>query len=151
MQRDDKAQTLGEAEIEKRVVDLLQELRGLHWRKSPAVALSGGERRRVEIARALATQPRFFLLDDPFAGIDPLTVMEIHRLIGLFKAPGMRVLSSSLTIRKPLAIGAQPCFTTHGLALCQHAAFADDASVVENAKIFKHVLFGDQNTNNERF
>ena len=117
LQRDDKDQPLGEAEIEKRLVDLLQELRVLHLRKSPAVALSGGERRRVEIARALATQPRFILLDEPFAGIDPIAVIEIQRIIGFLKARGIGVLITDHNVRETLGI-------------CDHASIISEGRVL---------------------
>ena len=119
LQRNDKDQPLGEAEIEKRLVDLLQELRVLHLRKSPAVALSGGERRRVEIARALATQPRFILLDEPFAGIDPIAVIEIQRIIGFLKARGIGVLITDHNVRETLGICDHACIISEGRVLAQ--------------------------------
>jgi ABC-type lipopolysaccharide export system ATPase subunit len=69
-----------------------------------APALSGGERRRVEIARALATQPRFILLDEPFAGVDPIAVIEIQRIIGFLKARGIGVLITDHNVRETLGI-----------------------------------------------
>ena len=131
LQRDDKDQPLGEAEIEKRLVDLLQELRVLHLRKSPAVALSGGERRRVEIARALATQPRFILLDEPFAGIDPIAVIEIQRIIGFLKARGIGVLITDHNVRETLAITDRAYILTEGriLASGSSSAMASDPLV----------------------
>ncbi|MCB1997359.1 MAG: LPS export ABC transporter ATP-binding protein, partial [Rhodoferax sp.] len=83
---------LPSAQIEKLLDELLDELSITKLRASPAPALSGGERRRVEIARALATQPRFILLDEPFAGVDPIAVMEIQRIIAFLRARGIGVL-----------------------------------------------------------
>jgi lipopolysaccharide export system ATP-binding protein len=138
LQRDDKDQPLGEAEIGKRLVDLLQELRVLHLRKSPAVALSGGERRRVEIARALATQPRFILLDEPFAGIDPIAVIEIQRIIGFLKARGIGVLITDHNVRETLGICDHACIISEGRVLAQGTPL----EIVENADV-RRVYLGE--------
>jgi lipopolysaccharide export system ATP-binding protein len=96
---------------------LLQELRIEHLRESAALALSGGERRRVEIARALATQPRYILLDEPFAGIDPIAVLEIQRIIGFLKAKGIGVLITDHNVRETLGI-------------CDHASIISEGRVL---------------------
>ena len=138
LQRDDKDQPLDEADIEKRLVDLLQELRVLHLRKSPAVALSGGERRRVEIARALATQPRFILLDEPFAGIDPIAVIEIQRIIGFLKARGIGVLITDHNVRETLGICDHACIISEGRVLAQGTPL----EIIENADV-RRVYLGE--------
>jgi lipopolysaccharide export system ATP-binding protein len=83
---------------------LLDELRIAHLRASPAAALSGGERRRCEIARALAGQPSFMLLDEPFAGIDPLAINDIRELIAYLKTRGIGVLITDHNVRETLEI-----------------------------------------------
>lgn len=83
---------------------LLEELRISHLRASPAVSLSGGERRRVEIARALAGKPSFMLLDEPFAGIDPLAIADIREVIGYLKDRGIGVLITDHNVRETLDI-----------------------------------------------
>ena len=138
LQRDNKDQPLGEAEIEKRLTDLLQELRVLHLRKSPALALSGGERRRVEIARALATQPRFILLDEPFAGVDPIAVIEIQRIIGFLKARGIGVLITDHNVRETLGICDHACIISEGRVLAQGTPL----EIVENADV-RRVYLGE--------
>jgi lipopolysaccharide export system ATP-binding protein len=97
-------QDLSEDAIEERLVQLLQELHISHLRNSPAISLSGGERRRVEIARALATSPRFILLDEPFAGVDPIAVIDIQKIIGFLKARGIGVLITDHNVRETLGI-----------------------------------------------
>jgi len=86
------------------VTAILEELHITHIRKSPAVALSGGERRRVEIARALASEPSFMLLDEPFAGIDPLAIADIREVIGYLKKRGIGILITDHNVRETLDI-----------------------------------------------
>lgn len=86
------------------VTELLQELRIEHLRTSPAVSLSGGERRRVEIARALASEPSFMLLDEPFAGIDPLAIADIREVITYLKGRGIGILITDHNVRETLDI-----------------------------------------------
>ncbi|MDP3871796.1 MAG: LPS export ABC transporter ATP-binding protein [Methyloversatilis sp.] len=88
----------------QRLEELLDELGIAHLRKSAAVALSGGERRRVEIARALATSPRFILLDEPFAGVDPIAVIDIQKTIRFLKERGIGVLITDHNVRETLGI-----------------------------------------------
>ena len=98
---------LSEPKASKRreIVDgLLSELRVDHLKDAPAAALSGGERRRVEIARALATRPSFMLLDEPFAGIDPLAINDIRDLILFLKGKGLGILITDHNVRETLQI-----------------------------------------------
>ena len=97
-------QDLTPQQIEGHLDSLLQELHISHIKDSPAIALSGGERRRVEIARALATNPRFILLDEPFAGVDPIAVLDIQKIIGFLKDRGIGVLITDHNVRETLGI-----------------------------------------------
>ncbi len=90
--------------IERQLETLLDELQIVQIRTSLASTLSGGERRRVEIARALASTPRFILLDEPFAGVDPIAVLEIQRIIRYLKAKGIGVLMTDHNVRETLGI-----------------------------------------------
>ncbi len=91
-------------EIEPRLVELLTDLNIAHLRKHPAQALSGGERRRLEIARALGTRPAFILLDEPFAGVDPIAVLDIQRIIRFLKERSIGVLITDHNVRETLGI-----------------------------------------------
>ena len=89
---------------EARLDELLHELQIAHLRNSPAISLSGGERRRAEIARALATDPQFILLDEPFAGIDPIAVLDIQKIIRFLKDRQIGVLITDHSVRETLGI-----------------------------------------------
>ncbi|HEU4779100.1 MAG TPA: LPS export ABC transporter ATP-binding protein [Steroidobacteraceae bacterium] len=95
---------LDETARQERLEQILGELRIAHVRKSPGMALSGGERRRVEIARALAAEPRFVLLDEPFAGVDPLSVIDIQRIMNELTAKGIGVLITDHNVRETLGV-----------------------------------------------
>jgi lipopolysaccharide export system ATP-binding protein len=103
--------------METRLDGLLQDLHITHIRDSMALSLSGGERRRVEIARALATDPKFILLDEPFAGVDPIAVMDIQTIIQFLKQRGIGVLITDHNVRETLGI-------------CDHAVIISDGAVL---------------------
>jgi lipopolysaccharide export system ATP-binding protein len=104
LQRDAQGKSLSKTAIDQRLEGLLEDLQITHLRTNSALSLSGGERRRVEIARALATNPRFILLDEPFAGIDPIAVIEIQRIVRFLKSRDIGVLITDHNVRETLGI-----------------------------------------------
>jgi lipopolysaccharide export system ATP-binding protein len=107
---------------EARTEELLEELRIAHVRRSIGQALSGGERRRVEIARALAAEPRFILLDEPFAGVDPLSVTDIQRIIQELAAKGIGVLITDHNVRETLGVCNRAYIVDRGTILAAGSA-----------------------------
>ena len=117
LQDGEDGRPLSKPEIERRLNMLLEELQIQHIRTSMAMSLSGGERRRTEIARALAANPRFILLDEPFAGVDPIAVIEIQRIVRFLKDRNIGVLITDHNVRETLAI-------------CDHAYIINEGSVL---------------------
>ncbi|HQU49254.1 MAG TPA: LPS export ABC transporter ATP-binding protein [Casimicrobiaceae bacterium] len=107
--------------IANRLDALLEDLSIAHLADAPAVSLSGGERRRCEIARALATRPRFILLDEPFAGVDPIAVLDIQRIIGFLKERGIGVLITDHNVRETLGICDRAYIINEGSVLASGA------------------------------
>ncbi len=136
LQHDAQGRPLQEAAISRQLDELLAELSIEKLRHAPAPSLSGGERRRVEIARALATQPRFILLDEPFAGVDPIAVIEIQRIIGFLKSRGIGVLITDHNVRETLGICDHAYIISEGRVLAQ----GTPADIVENPDVRKVYL-----------
>jgi lipopolysaccharide export system ATP-binding protein len=127
---------LPEPELNDRLEGLLNELHIGHVRHVNAAALSGGERRRVEIARALATDPRFILLDEPFAGVDPIAVLEIQKIIRFLKERGIGVLITDHNVRETLGICDHAYIISAGRVL----ASGLPAEIVQNESVRKVYL-----------
>ncbi len=113
---------LDRAAREHRLEQLLEELRIGHVRKSLGLSLSGGERRRVEIARALAAEPRFMLLDEPFAGVDPLSVLDIQRIIRELTQRGIGVLITDHNVRETLGVCGRAYIVNQGTVIASGSA-----------------------------
>lgn len=129
---------LSEAEQEKKMEDLLQEFRLTHVRKSEGKALSGGERRRVEIARALATDPAFILLDEPFAGIDPIAVADIQAMIAHLAKRGIGILITDHNVRETLSIVDKAYILAEG-----HILIHGDSETIANDPVARKYYLGD--------
>lgn len=99
--------------------DLLEELQISHLRENLGISLSGGERRRVEIARALAARPRFMLLDEPFAGVDPISVLDIQRIVRHLKSRGIGILITDHNVRETLSLTDRAYILNNGAVLAE--------------------------------
>jgi lipopolysaccharide export system ATP-binding protein len=131
LQIDNEGKKFSTSTIERQLDSLLEELQITHIRKNSALSLSGGERRRVEISRALATRPRFILLDEPFAGVDPIAVIEIQRIVRFLKSRGIGVLITDHNVRETLGICDRAYIISEGKVLTSGVPdeIINDASV----------------------
>ncbi|MEF9995085.1 MAG: LPS export ABC transporter ATP-binding protein [Burkholderiaceae bacterium] len=138
LQHDANGKSLAKDEIGRRLEDLLEDLQITHIRTNTAMSLSGGERRRCEIARALAARPRFILLDEPFAGVDPIAVIEIQRIVRFLKDRGIGVLITDHNVRETLGICDHAYIINEGRVL---AAGRPD-EIIENESV-RRVYLGE--------
>ena len=131
MQVDENGRALDTSEIEHRLEMLLDELQIKHLRTNAALSLSGGERRRTEIARALAANPRFILLDEPFAGVDPIAVIEIQRIVRFLRDLNIGILITDHNVRETLAICDHAYIINEGRVL----ASGDPQDIINNPDV----------------
>jgi lipopolysaccharide export system ATP-binding protein len=134
--QEENGKSLTKKEIQSRLDSLLQELQISHLRSNPAMSLSGGERRRVEIARALASQPKFILLDEPFAGVDPIAVGEIQRIVRFLKDRQIGVLITDHNVRETLGICDHAYIISEGKVL----AAGKPSEIIDNEAVRKVYL-----------
>lgn len=127
---------LNRTQVKEQLENLLVELQITHIRNNAALSLSGGERRRVEIARALATHPRFILLDEPFAGVDPIAVIEIQRIIRFLKNRNIGVLITDHNVRETLGICDRAYILSEGKVLTDGAP----ATIIQDPEVRKVYL-----------
>jgi lipopolysaccharide export system ATP-binding protein len=123
--------------IDERLQDLLKSLSIEHIKDNPAISLSGGERRRVEIARCLATDPKFILLDEPFAGIDPIAVLDIQKIITQLTLLGIGILITDHNVRETLGICDRAYIVNQGEVL----ASGTPSEMVSNEAV-KNIYLG---------
>ena len=129
-------QPIAREEIALQLDELLHDLNIEHLSDAPAMSLSGGERRRVEIARALATKPRFILLDEPFAGVDPIAVLDIQKIIRFLSGRGIGVLMTDHNVRETLGICDRAYIINEGRVL----AAGHPEEIVRNESVRKVYL-----------
>lgn len=127
---------LSRGQIELRIEELLEEFSISHLRQQPAIGLSGGERRRVEIARALACEPRFMLLDEPFAGVDPLSIIDIQKIIEHLRNRGIGILITEHNVRETLGICDRAYILNDGKVIAE----GDSDEIVSNPEVRKVYL-----------
>jgi lipopolysaccharide export system ATP-binding protein len=130
---------LTDSQIELVIDDLLEEFGITHLRKQLALGLSGGERRRLEIARALATDPEFILLDEPFAGVDPISVLELQKIIAHLKQRGIGILITEHKVRETLEICDRAYILNDGKVI----AAGSSAEMVANEEV-RRVYLGEK-------
>ncbi len=133
-----KRQKLSKIEAKNKVISLLEELNITHIKNELGLSLSGGERRRVEIARSLATNPRFILLDEPFAGVDPISIQDIKNIVLHLKARGIGVLITDHNVRETLQICDQAYIMSSGKVIAEGNA----SSILGNQEV-KDVYLGE--------
>lgn len=129
---------MDKAARQDKLESLLEELQITHIRESLGVSLSGGERRRVEIARALAADPSFILLDEPFAGVDPISIIEIQRIVKHLKKRGIGVLITDHNVRETLGICDRAYILSHGSVIADGVPSA----ILDNEKV-REVYLGE--------